>query len=304
MAYKINGNDLYSDMIVKDLDTASFCHKNLQITIKRKRFSDKVEFYDITSRLDKDVEIYNDSCSSKGLMLGFMINGQSSFKTQNISLDLSPNSTYMQSLDNLINTKTFYKTGTTRVMGIVISPDMANLLLENSSEILRLNRTNLNTKICLNEIINTNYDDCLGDIFLQGKIFDILYNEFSSIQKQTNTNKIFLSNFDIAALNKAKDILISSFKNPPSIKELSRAVYLNEFKLKLGFKKLFKKTPFELVREQKMLHAKDLLQNSDMNIFEISNFLGFKHQSHFTKMFYDEFNVLPKDLIKNRKFYI
>ncbi|PSM53290.1 transcriptional regulator, AraC family [Campylobacter blaseri] len=304
MAYKINGNDLYSDMIVKDLDTTSFCHKNLQITIKRKRLSDKVEFYDIASHLDEDVEIYNDSYSSKGLMLGFMINGQSSFKAQNISLDLSPNSTYIQTLDSLINTKTFYKTGTTRVMGIVISPDMANLFLKNSGENLKLNRTNLNTKIYLDEIINTNYDDCLGDIFLQGKIFDILYNEFSSIQKQTNTNKIFLSNFDIAALNKAKDILISSFKNPPCISKLAKMVHLNEFKLKVGFKQLFDKTAFEIVREQKMLHAKDLLQNSDMNIFEISNFLGFKHQSHFTKMFYNEFNILPKEFIKNRKFYI
>ena len=60
------------------------------------------------------------------------------------------------------------------------------------------------------------------------------------------------------------------------LKKLSKLVAINEFKLKSGFTHLFNTTPYAIVREYRMLSAKDLLHNSGLNINQIASEIGYK----------------------------
>lgn len=304
MAYKINAKEIYEQIEDKGASELSFAFNSSKINIKKRDLNDQISFYDIASLLKDDVEIYSDCLRRDVFMLGFNLKGDSAFYSKNLSLNIASNTTSIYFAKELENTKAICQKGINRSVGIMLNPSIVrNFLPKEQTKVLKLAPTQSKSALYLSEIINGDFSDDLSEIFFQSKVFDILYAEFSSIKKQEPKERISLSEFDLCALKKAK-ILLSQADKIPSISELARAVHLNEFKLKAGFKQLFKQTPCEFARAQKMLRAKELLQTSDMNVFEVAKTLGFKHQSHFTKMFYDEFKILPKDFIKSRKFYL
>jgi len=168
--------------------------------------------------------------------------------------------------------------------------------------------TNIKTQICAQELfyMQDQEDDSLSSIYKESKALEIIYNEFNDIlnnQKQATLKSLKLDEYDIQALQKAKEILLDDIQNPPTLKELAKQVKLNEFKLKNGFKKRFHITPYKLLEQTRMEKAKYLLENDDMNVNEISQILGYKYQNNFAKIFRKYYKVSPKELMKTRQYY-
>jgi len=164
--------------------------------------------------------------------------------------------------------------------------------------------TNIKSLICANELLSVTNDD-FGSLYTQSKVFEILAYELPSIfNKQENKkSNVKFSDYDLEALDKARSILTKEYSNPPSILELSKIIKLNEFKLKLGYKARFNETPYKTILNCRMAKGKELLENSDLNVQEIANSLGYKQACNFTKSFIDTYNIRPRDLIKSRKYY-
>ncbi|MCV6606673.1 MAG: AraC family transcriptional regulator [Campylobacterales bacterium] len=168
-------------------------------------------------------------------------------------------------------------------------------------QILSCSPTFVQSQILVNNIINCNLKGELANLYIQGKSLELLSLELEKLKDKKQ--EIFLDEYDKDAIYKAKEILLSNMKNPPSIVELAKRVHLNEFKLKKGFKQVFETTPYKLLSKYKLNHAKELLQSSEYNINEIANLVGFKFANNFTNAFYNEFGVSPKELIKTRTYY-
>lgn len=152
------------------------------------------------------------------------------------------------------------------------------------------------------EILNSPFNGSLNEIYIQSKALEIVFLEISKMKKVKN-EIIKFSEFDMIALNKAKDILENSCTFV-SIEELSRKVCLNEFKLKFGFQKYFFQTPYQISLQSRLRYAKKLLITKDLNINEISKKIGFKYPQSFTNAFSRYFGILPKDMRKNKKLYM
>src|ERR1041385_6052436 len=86
---------------------------------------------------------------------------------------------------------------------------------------------------------------------------------------------------DNEALHNAKLMIEQNLDRMPSIAELCRKVYLNEDKLKKGFKLLFGIPPYSYHIRLKMQEAQRLLRESDKPVFEIAWALGYQHSSNF-----------------------
>jgi len=157
-----------------------------------------------------------------------------------------------------------------------------------------------------NEIYNSPFSGELESIYLQSKVYEIIYNEFSSLIQNKKTKNISkktkYSKEDIQALHKAKDILIAN-KQYLTISQLAKKVALNEYKLKHGFKYLFNTTPGSIILESKMYEAKELLKTSELNVSEIANKVGYKYVQNFTYAFKKFFKESPSDILKSRKHY-
>ena len=82
---------------------------------------------------------------------------------------------------------------------------------------------------------------------------------------------------------------------PISLKVLCRKFALNEFKLKKGFRQLFKVTPYDYFLELKMTAAKKLLLEADTTVYGVAYTLGYQHVSNFCAQFKKRFGVTPKN---------
>jgi len=98
------------------------------------------------------------------------------------------------------------------------------------------------------------------------------------------------------ALSAAARILQEQLAEDHSIAELSRAVHLNEFKLKRGFKQRFGTTIFGYLRQKRMEAAREKLQQGNISIIEVANAVGYSNPSHFARAFKEAFGVNPSQL--------
>lgn len=143
--------------------------------------------------------------------------------------------------------------------------------------------------------------DKITPIYLESKILEciaLLYNEIYSSPENVFTNQlnygeikigkdryITLTASDAHAIQKAHDILTEEACNPPTIKALSKMVFLNEQKLKAGFSSKYHMSISEYTNSIRMTMAENLLSTTDLSIDEIAKQLGYNYSGNFVKMF-------------------
>ena len=162
----------------------------------------------------------------------------------------------------------------------------------------------LKTQTLAYDILNSPYTNKLDKLYIESKVLELIHNELATLlsQKDENTT-IKFSKQDKEAIYHAREILLNSLSNPPSMKELAKIVAINDLKLKMGFRKFFNQTPYSISLEYRLQEAKKLLQTSEMNINEIAEHIGYKHATNFSNIFYKKFGIRPKELMKSRKYY-
>lgn len=141
----------------------------------------------------------------------------------------------------------------------------------------------------------------LTPIYLESKILEsiaLLSKELNSSPENVFTNQldygkiqigkdrfITLTASDANAIQKAHDILTEEFCNPPTIKSLSKMVFLNEQKLKAGFSAKYHMSISEYTNSIRMTMAENLLSTTELSVEEIAKKLGYNYSGNFVKSF-------------------
>ncbi|SDG05755.1 AraC-type DNA-binding protein [Pedobacter terrae] len=147
---------------------------------------------------------------------------------------------------------------------------------------------------CINDIMNCNFTGGLKLLFLQSKCLELLALQaqaFEEAAKKTNTS--IKSNYDKERIYYAREYLLANANHPPSLTELSKIASINEFKLKQGFKEVFKNTVFGYLSDYKLQKAKELLADGNKDIKIISDELGYSSVQHFSTAFSKKFGISP-----------
>jgi len=271
--------------------------------------------------LNKDTTL-EASSKEEGLCISVTLNGRLSYKDQilNEKIEKKENSMFVKYMNSSHSCYESKSNTIIKEVGLVIQGDflkkhfleklndvdtLQNKYDNNIPTLLKKSKTNIKTAILANEIYNSPFQGDLNKLFLQSKVYEIIYNEFTDMLEKTQSNlkeEIKFSTEDIEALYKAK-ALICEEKDFLSLPELSKKVALNEFKLKYGFKKLFNTSPGNMILEYRLQEAKKLLESTELNISEISSLVGYKYVQSFSTAFKKRFNVNPKDVMIKRKYY-
>lgn len=313
MSYKFNNDKTNTILFFKEKISGKIMEKEINENL----FLQKADL------ISKDDTLAYSSGNIDGITLSFNIQGQSAAKSNisNLNVNTSNNTTNIILLKDE-NSKILMQKGMTNTIGIIIKKDFLSQNIPNGkikdnffnslqknicNELLSHKTTNYQTQLLLNDINNSPFEGGLNDMFIQSKVLELVYLEFKELFVNQNdfldTNKLKLSVQDIESIKKAKEILIQNMQNPPSIIELSKLVAINDFKLKSGFKKVFGTTPHNLLVDYRLTLARTLLLDGDMNINEIAQHIGYKFTANFSTAFSKKFRVLPKDLMKSRKYY-
>ena len=149
--------------------------------------------------------------------------------------------------------------------------------------------------LVLQQIMNKTIDNSLEELYVKGKIYELLSLHFNKSANTEDEYCPFLGDDAyVLKIRKAKDIIISRMVEPPSLQELANEVGLNLKKLKEGFKQIYGDSVYSFLFDYKMEHARKLLESNQYNVNEVGNAVGYSTASHFIAAFKKKYGTTPK----------
>ena len=152
--------------------------------------------------------------------------------------------------------------------------------------------------IVLQQIINSNINSSIRNLYVKGKVYELLSLHF---QKEENTEgqycPFLVDEQNVLKIRKAKEIIISRMAEPPSLQELSTEIGLSLKKLKEGFKQIYGDTVYSFLFDYKMEHSRRLLESNQFNVNEVGLKVGYSTSSHFIAAFKKKFGTTPKKYV-------
>ena len=156
--------------------------------------------------------------------------------------------------------------------------------------------------IVLHQIINANINSSIRDLYVKGKVYELLSLHF---QKDENVEGEFcpflVDEENVLKIRKAKEIIIARMAEPPSLQELANEIGLNIKKLKEGFKQIYGDTVYSFLLDYKMEHSRRLLESNQYNVNEVGIQVGYSTASHFIAAFKKKFGTTPKKYVMSLK---
>ncbi len=146
----------------------------------------------------------------------------------------------------------------------------------------------------IKKIIDTKEDKHMRSIGCMYRVMEFITHRFSLLDMLDKE----IDEEESTIASRAKSHLLNSFKEPPTIEALAHLCATNESKLKKVFKKVYKSTIYAYVQRLRLEEANLLLREECMTIGEVAKRVGYKHQGHFSKLFFETYGVYPKDLLK------
>jgi len=146
----------------------------------------------------------------------------------------------------------------------------------------------------INKIININQHHNMNSIRAEHSVIEFMIHRFSLLDiRDASVNE---EELHIAKV--AKHYILKNFSNPLTIQILAHQCATNESKLKKVFKQVYKTTIYGYIQQLKLEKANLLLKDQFLNIGQIAKEVGYKHQGHFSKLFFQKYGIYPKDLLK------
>ncbi len=183
--------------------------------------------------------------------------------------------------------------------GDLMPPGLLNVLEGSGKPYCQQDQLNPSIQIVLNQMINCPFQGMVKRVYLEGKIFELIALRLEQLYPSGNKCPYSLKSSDLERIHHAKDILIQSMENPPTLTELARQVSLNSRKLKEGFREVFNTTVFGYLRKQRMEQARLLLEDGETSVTQVVYKVGYNNLSHFALAFKKEFGILPGAYLKH-----
>ena len=99
----------------------------------------------------------------------------------------------------------------------------------------------------------------------------------------------------------AMEILKGDIRQPPSLPELAHQVGTNERRLTELFREATGLPVFAWLREERFLIACRMLADSDIDIQQVADHVGYGNAGNFTAMFRDRLGVTPRDFRQSKR---
>ena len=164
---------------------------------------------------------------------------------------------------------------------------------EVSLELLNETPTDALSLYLIDKIVHVKDSEKMNSIISEHRAIEYMIHRFSLLE-HIDENEFTQEEVEIAT--HAKQIILQNYKNPPTIKELAHLCSTNDFKLKKYFKKVHKTTIYGYVQKLRLEKANLLLREKLLSVGEIAAEVGYKHQGHFSSIFFKTYGVYPKDL--------
>jgi AraC-like DNA-binding protein len=105
---------------------------------------------------------------------------------------------------------------------------------------------------------------------------------------------------EIRKTREAHDILQADLSTTPVLSELGKAVGLNRTRLNQGFKETFGASVFQVLHQERMRLACELLEQGHVTTSAVAEACGYEHLSNFSTAFKSFYGISPSNLRRRR----
>jgi AraC-like DNA-binding protein len=152
-------------------------------------------------------------------------------------------------------------------------------------------------EITIRQILSHPFHGKLEELFLEAKAMELLALAADAcLHADVKLARHIKSDRDRAAINSARELIQSRLESPLSLAELAKALGINSFKLKHGFKEVFRETILAYTTRLRLESALQLLRDTEMQVAEVAFQLGFATPGHFGQIFKKHFGCTPNSI--------
>ncbi|MEC4053793.1 AraC family transcriptional regulator [Myroides odoratimimus] len=152
---------------------------------------------------------------------------------------------------------------------------------------------NLSTLQVLQQLISNPYQGKLAEHYINNKVEEAHLLQYHNWSYNRTHKELSLHRKDEQALHEIKSYITDNYNKDFTIQELALRVGINQTKLKKGFKTLFGTTTFKYIHDLRMQKALEMIKSREYNIYEIAEYVGYKHSHHFSTAFKKYYGQLP-----------
>lgn len=149
--------------------------------------------------------------------------------------------------------------------------------------------------VVLSQLMNHNLHSNISDLYLKGKIYELIALYFNRVDSAAEEQCPFLVDEEnVKRIRKAKDIILERMAEPPTLQALSEEIGLSLKKLKEGFKQIYGDSVYSFLFDYKMEMARKMLESNQYNVNEVGLRVGYSTSSHFISAFKKKYGTTPK----------
>lgn len=152
----------------------------------------------------------------------------------------------------------------------------------------------------ITEILHHPYEPVLEEKFLYAQSLELLQLSVDNCLS-TSQQPFVQTKGDKEKLVAARDFINANAYRAPGLPEIAKAVGLNEYKLKRGFKEMFQSTLWNYLTSQRLVQAYHSLKDSSFSVADIATQFGYATPQHFNYAFRKKFGLTPGALKKSVK---
>ena len=132
-------------------------------------------------------------------------------------------------------------------------------------------------------------------LYMEGIVLQLLAAQLATIEtRHGHSGRFDVSVADRAPILEARDRLLADMRAPPTLGALAAAVGLSERRLNAGFRATFGMTAFELLRNERLEHARMAINAEAVPLKAIAHRVGYNHASNFVNAYTARFGVSPR----------
>lgn len=180
----------------------------------------------------------------------------------------------------------------------IVIQNIDSILDPTENTIIRFDRISNESFHILNDLRKLQVGGSIFNLHLKGTVHLLISNYLKKIA----TRKIIIQTVnktDLEHIIAIQMYLIEHIKDHfPSISQMSKMSNMSESKFKALFKKITGNTANVFFMENKLLLAKELIENKQLTISQISDQLNFTNNSYFASKFKEHFGLSPKAFYK------
>jgi len=154
----------------------------------------------------------------------------------------------------------------------------------------------------VSHLLDCPYTGSMQALYLENKAMELIVHKLAQTISEDNGRDKPLNpgRSETERLWHARELLCRDLENPPDLFGLARAVGTNHCRLNAGFRELFGTTVFDYLRQKRLVEARRMIEEEDMNVTDAALCVGYNSISSFSKAFSEHFGLPPVKVRKRR----